>query len=392
MRQTTVHLIDSTLRDGEQAPGVVFSRAEKMEIAFALARAGIPEIEAGTPAIDEDEREDLRAIAALGLPCLLTAWCRAIPSDLDHAYACGFASVQISFPVSAILLRAMGKDETWLWSRAYGLIPRACSMFRRVSVGAQDASRSDPAAVDRFVALAREHGAYRVRVADTVGVWNPRQVWQCFERLRGLAGESLALEFHGHNDLGMATANTIAALESGADSASVTVNGLGERAGNAALEEVVMALRCTLGGGCGVDTVALNSLCALVARASRRRIPASKPITGRTAFQHESGIHCRALLSDRRAYQAFTAEEVGRIPEPFIIGRHSGTAAIQALLAARGARLSPELPHGVMDAVRRRARQLKRSLSSRELEAIISEFRPGRTAQPQSVTSRCCVR
>jgi homocitrate synthase NifV len=382
MEQARVHLIDSTLRDGEQAPGVVFSRVEKLEIAAALAAAGIPELEAGTPAIDEEERADLEAIVNLRLPCRVTAWCRAIAQDLQHAAGCAVDSVHISFPVSAILLGALGKEESWLWNSLPEILGQARARFRYVSAGAQDASRAETALLDRFVLAARNAGACRVRIADTVGIWNPHQAWRCFRRLRAVAGGRLSLEFHGHNDLGMATANTISAVEGGADAVSVTVNGLGERAGNAPLEEVVMALRHTLGRDSGIDAPRLSALCELVARRSRRPIHRAKPVTGADAYRHESGIHTAALLRNPAAYQPFPSEETGRGPEPFAIGKHSGSAGVQSLLAAGGITVPASLFPAILSAVRRRARERKGSVSPRELAAIAQELLNQRGAEP----------
>jgi homocitrate synthase NifV len=377
MRRSRVHLIDSTLRDGEQAPGVVFSRAEKCAIASALAAAGVAELEAGTPAIDAEERADLRAIAGLGLPCRITAWCRAVPRDLQDADGCGVDAVHISFPVSPVLLGAMGKDETWLWGALPEIVAQARARFGRVSVGAQDASRAKPGLLRRFVLLARDSGACRVRVADTVGIWNPRQAWRSFRDLRRLAGEAVSLEFHGHNDLGMAGANTVSAIEGGADAASVTVNGLGERAGNAALEEVVMALGLTLGMECGVDAAQLSSLCDLVANCSERPIHPAKPIAGRDAFRHESGIHTAALLRNPAAYEPFPSADIGRAPNPFVVGKHSGSAGVRAVLAGRGIALPPAFPTEMLPAIRRSARAKKRSLNFQELHQIVEPWLPG---------------
>jgi homocitrate synthase NifV len=370
MAHARAHFIDTTLRDGEQAPGVVFSRSDKLEIAAALAAAGIPELEAGTPAIDEEERGDLHAIVNLGLGCRVTAWCRAVVEDLQHAESCAVDSVHISFPVSLILFGVLAKDERWLWKVLPEIVGRARARFRYISVGAQDASRADTALLDRFVLAARDLGAGRVRVADTVGIWNPHRAWRCFRRLRAVAGSHLSLEFHGHNDLGMATANTVSAVEGGADAVSVTVNGLGERAGNAPLEEVAMALGHTLGRDAGLDTSHLSKLCRLVARRARRPIHRAKPITGADVFRHESGIHTAALLKNPAAYQPFPCEETGRLPEPFAIGKHSGSAGLQSLLAASGVAVPASLCPEILSAVRRRARAHKGAVSPQELAAI----------------------
>jgi homocitrate synthase NifV len=247
-------------------------------------------------------------------------------------------------------------------------------VFRYVSVGAQDASRSDNTLLERFVISAKDAGACRVRIADTVGIWDPRRVWECFGRLRTCVGDTFHLEFHGHNDLGMATANTVAAVDGGADCVSVTVNGVGERAGNAALEEVVMALRHCLERECGLDSTGLNRVCALVARASGRPIPPAKPITGIAAFQHESGIHCHALMKDRIAYQPFAEEEVGRTRAPFVIGKHSGLASVQAALITFGVSPPKEVSSDLMARIRHRARAKKRSLTMDELHSLVADI------------------
>jgi homocitrate synthase NifV len=185
----------------------------------------------------------------------------------------------------------------------------------------------------------------------------------------------LELEFHGHNDLGMAVGNTVTALLSGANAASVTVNGLGERAGNAALEEVVLAMRHAAAVDLGVRTEALAALSERVAAASGRRLPVDKPVTGEGVFRHESGIHCRALAEDRSSYEAFSPGEVGRTQLPPVVGRHSGSASLAEAARSCGLELDREEAAVLLPRVRGEAEALGRGLSTAELRAIIEAGR-----------------
>ncbi len=328
---TDIKIIDTTLRDGEQAPGVCFPPEVKVEILKMLYHAGIRDFEIGTPAIGADEQEAIRLMLALNLDANLSVWCRANLDDLKIAADLGVRQVNLSLPVSDIQLKAIGKDRNWVFSQLKTCLEFATENFDFVTVGAQDASRADKCMLKDYINFAIASPVVkRIRLADTVGILNPFTVQDLVSKMVE-EFPNTEFEFHGHNDLGMATANTLAAIVAGATAVSCTVNGLGERCGNAPFEEVIMALEYSWSTKLAIDKPRLQSICSLIATLTRREIPVSKPFSGEMAFTHESGIHTRSLLVDPLAYQPFRPEEIGREMK-FIFGKHSGSAAIKALL------------------------------------------------------------
>lgn len=373
-------IIDTTLRDGEQAPGVVFTPAEKMRIARLLAETGVDELEIGYPAISEEERSAIRTVTRQGLPLRLTSWARAVWHDIEQAAASGTEAVHISFPLSNLYLELMSKEYPWVQEQLHSLIPRAKELFDFVSVGAQDATRTDTERLVSFFQDAAACGADRVRIADTVGIATPGSIIALLSRIR--SSNHLPIEFHAHNDLGMATANAFTALEAGCAAVSVSVTGLGERAGNAALEELAIALALSGKFQTRLDTSRLAALCETVSRASGRPIQEQKPVVGKSAFQHESGIHCAALLKHPLSYQPFLPEQVGRNDSELVIGKHSGSAAIHHFYSSHGINLSKEESGKLLSAVRKAAGKKKGALTERELKTIYRSYSETRITLP----------
>lgn len=324
-------IIDTTLRDGEQSAGVVFSLDEKMAIAKMLSDMKVPEIEVGIPIMGEEEVHHIRTIQNLGLKSRVTTWCRAKFDDIDLASQTNVESVHISFPASEVLQCVFDMVGEKIVKAMIEYVKYATKLFKYVSVGLQDVARSDMKFIKLVSETAFKVGAHRVRLADSVGLMNPAQTFEMFRVLTSELPKS-HFEFHGHNDLGMATANSIAALQAGAQAVSVTVNGLGERCGNASLAEVVMAIKYSMKEKCPIQEKMFMPISKLVEQASNQSIALDKPIVGAKAFMHEAGIHTKAMITDPRSYEPFKPEVLGRKREEFVVGKHSGSAGIKRSL------------------------------------------------------------
>ncbi|WP_330203342.1 homocitrate synthase [Cyanobacterium sp. Dongsha4] len=364
-----IEINDTTLRDGEQAAGVAFTLAEKVAFATLMDAIGVQELEIGIPAMGGTEIEAIREIVNLGLKTKLTSWNRALRSDLDASLACGVQRVHISIPVSEIQIAVKFQGNYQLvLTRLKETINYGCDRGLYISVGGEDSSRADMNFLLDVALAAQDWGASRFRFCDTVGILDPLTT---YNKVKHLVNElTIPVEMHTHNDFGMATANALAGIQAGAKSVNTTVNGLGERAGNAALEEVVMALKKIYGINTGVSTNRFKEISEFVAQASGCDVPPWKAIVGKNAFTHESGIHGHGVLKNPATYEPFNPEEVGT-QRCLVVGKHSGKHLVNNLLQQYGITLSLEEMSSLVDAVRELSIKLKRSLTPEELMNLI---------------------
>lgn len=335
-----VQIFDTTLRDGEQTPGLAFTIDEKVEIARKLNELGVGKIEAGFAITSQGEAEAIKRIMGLGLSSTIVALARPLKEDLDKALWCDVPYVHIFISTSDLHIESMMKTtrdevirqsvEGIEYAKAHGV---------RVEYSPQDATRTDMGYLKQVCRAAEDAGAEVLNIPDTVGVMTPRMTFEFFKELK--ASTRVPLSAHAHDDLGQATANTLAAIEAGAEQCHVTVNGLGERAGNASLEQVTVSLAAQYGIDTGIRYEKLAEISDLVQRISGIYLPPSTPIVGDNAFAHESGIHVHGVLTNSGNYEILSPEFVGK-RRRIVAGKHAGRHGIENMIEEMGLRPSRE--------------------------------------------------
>jgi len=359
--------LDTTLRDGEQTPGVSLRTEGKVRIARALDGLGVDVIEAGSACTSEGEREAIKAIVSEKLDAEVASFARILKSDIDLALDCGVDSVFLVAPTSDLHIKwklkstreaVLGKvTEHVEYCKAHGV---------KVDLCCEDGSRSDTEYLLKVLAAATSAKADRFTVADTVGILTPPKTEELFQKITAKA--RIPVGVHCHDDFGMGTANTVMAVKAGARVVDVTVNGLGERAGNTPLEEVAVALRLTSGHKFKLRIEGLNRISNLVEKLTGIPVPPNKAIVGENAFTHEAGIHVDGILKNPSTYEPIKPEIVGA-RRRFVLGKHVGLKSVRMILEESGYRLTEEQAKSVFDEVKSMGDKGKR-VTSVDLDTI----------------------
>lgn len=362
---------DTTLRDGEQAPYVAFNTEEKLRIATLLDACGADELEIGIAAMGVKERDDIKELLALGLNARMMTWNRMKMEDLDASLSCGIQAVDLSIPISDILIDVkFGGSKLKVLSELERVVSAATQEGLFVCIGGEDSSRGSNEFIRDVMTLARECGAGRFRYCDTIGIMTPTQTFHEIKSLSNL--NILPIEMHTHNDFGLANANALSGIDAGAISMNTTVIGLGERAGNASFEQILMALKHLYGETRSIDPLLIRNLVQTVASAANMSLSSNAPVVGERIFAHESGIHASGMMKDSHAYEPYEAEEVG-LESSYPIGKHSGSATIRYHLARMGISAENAILRDMLPKIREIVTSRKRVLDISELKSLYQE-------------------
>lgn len=360
---------DTTLRDGEQTAGVVFSKREKTAIARMLESIGVDEIECGIPAMGKEEQDSIKSLVDLGLNARLITWNRALIPEIKASIECGIQAVDISLSVSdQMIVHKLRKSRDAVKEQLKVALGFAKQHNLYVSVGGEDSSRADMTFLVELMEITRSLGGDRFRFCDTLGIMNPFTMFDKISFLRRAVPE-VDIEVHTHNDLGMATANAIAGIRAGAKFVNTTINGLGERAGNAALEEVIMGLKYACGIETGIDTHRFREISLFVAKASHRPLSVSKPVVGERVFAHEAGLHTDGVIKDPHNYEGFDPAEVG-LTRSIVVGKHSGTGGLIERYRSMGIIVDQKRAEPLLAKTRIMSCKHKRDLTNCELISL----------------------
>ena len=362
---------DTTLRDGEQTAGIVFSADEKLLIAKMLDEIGVSEIEAGIPVMGNYEKAAIKKINESGLKAKIVGWNRAKSEDIYASLDIGLKFIHVSIPVSQIHIQyKLKKDFQYIKTTLTDILKILNKEGVKYSVGGEDSSRADLTSVIEIIKIAEGEGAYKYRYSDTVGILNPLKIYENIKKIKdGGDIKNILLEIHTHNDFGMASANSVAALKAGADSLSGSISGIGERAGNCALEEAIAYFNFIENQKIEFDFIKAKNLAQFIAKITKRPVPLSKPVFGKNIFYHEAGIHTDGILKNSLNYEAYLPKYVGA-KRKLLIGKHSGSSIIKYKLNKMGIQVTNEDAVNILTIVKAESTKLKRCLTDEELFTV----------------------
>ncbi|HHT78791.1 MAG TPA: homoaconitate hydratase [Actinobacteria bacterium] len=374
-----INIMDSTLRSGEQTPGVVFSKNEKIRIAKMLDEIGVPDLEVGVPTLASSERDTIREILNLNLSSRIFGYLEALPSNISYVRECGLKNIVITVYTSEGQIKEKyNKSKNLLISRLKDTIREIKKHNIDFIISAEDGTRADLKLLLQIINIAKSKGALRVRICDSVGADDP---FKTFLRINTiLSTVDFPIEVHTKNNFGMATANGLAAIRAGASSIMTSVNGLAEGTGNAALEEIVMALKYLENIDLGINTSRFREISEYLAKSSSRAIPVWKAIVGTNVFAHESGIHADGVLKNPRNYEVFEPAEVG-LTRQLVVGKHSGSHTILHKFKEFGIDLTDIEANEILVLTRAMSVDLKRTLFDKELMYIYKDYRESKKNQ-----------
>ena len=378
----TVRIFDTTLRDGEQAPGCSMNISDKVRVARQLEKLGVDIIEAGFAIASPGDFESVQAVAAAVKKPIVASLARAVKADIDRAYEAVKGAVHpmihTFIATSDIHMEHKLKmTREQVLTRTAEMVAYAKNLCGYVEFSAEDASRSDLGFLCQVLEAAVENGADVLNIPDTVGYSTPTEMASIIEHIKkNVKGiENVIISVHCHNDLGLAVANSLASVAAGAAQVECTINGLGERAGNASLEEIVMALttrKDLYQAEHNIVTQQIYPTSRMVSSTTGQPVQVNKAIVGENAFAHEAGIHQHGVLANRMTYEIMTPESVGISGNKMVLGKHSGKHALADRLSSMGYHLNPETLSSVFDEFKKLC-DTKKNVDDRDLEALVSE-------------------
>jgi isopropylmalate/homocitrate/citramalate synthase len=369
--EATVGFYDTTLRDGEQTVGVVLTPEEKLEIARGLSDAGVERIEAGFPRVSEDDWEAVRLISAAGLEAEIWGFSRAVRTDVEALVELGVGASVVESPISELKLRALGVSREEMIERIRNAVAYAARNGIRVAYFGVDSTRAEPDFYAAAYSAAVEAGAAEVVVVDTIGVAGPEAVGELVGRTRAHLGPEIPIHFHGHNDFGFATANAVAAVRAGARWIHGTLNGMGERAGNANLGEVALALRAVYGVETALNLAKTHALADRIRALAGYQLEPWKPLVGENLFRRESGA-VASQFHDPPSIEPYSSELVGA-ERGIVLGKKSGIDSIRIKCEELGLDVPDELQRELLDRVKKLGTVKRGLVTDEEFRQLVSE-------------------